>query len=97
MKRRIPKTVTLSVETFFLKLLTCELSFRACFQLSMGKSQLPLLPAHHLTPATSRPPHSFPGRLYVPWSSHPSLVLLVIITGAERKLNPTDEDNSPTC
>lgn len=48
MKRRIPKTVTLSVETFFLKLLTCELSFSACFKLSMRKSQAPLLAAHHL-------------------------------------------------
>ena len=57
--KRIPKTVTLSVETFFLKLLPCELSFSACFKRSMGSpsrhcwqlTTLPLQQAEHHTPA----------------------------------------------
>ena len=81
----------------FFSYLTRELSFSACFKLSMEKSQPPLLAAHHFTPATSGTPHSFPGRLCAPRSSQPSLVLLVFIPGAETKLKSTDEANAPTC
>lgn len=83
MKRRIPKTVTLSVETFFF-LNSWHVSWASALALNWVCGS----PRRHCWQLTTYPCNK---------QSITLLPRKALCTGAERKLKSTDEDNSPTC